>query len=197
MGSVSPWRSDFCNAAIILFLSLPNPSMDFFETVSGRRSIRAFQKKQVDAKAIRRILDAANLAPSAGDIQAYWITVVRDERAKEELAAAAIDQGFVAEAPVVLVFSADKKQSEARYGERGYDLYAIQDATIAAAYCQLAAAALGLGCVWVGAFDTLEVSRIINAGEHELPIAIMPMGYPAERPKWTGRKELKELVREI
>ena len=171
--------------------------MDFFETVEKRRSIRAFEKKEVDAKMIRKILDTVNLAPSAGDIQAYRIYVVRNKKTKEELAVAALDQGFIAEAPVVFVFCADKNQSEQKYGERGYDLYSIQDATIAAAYCQLTVTALGLGCVWVGAFDPLEVSRVIKAGEHEVPVAIIPVGYPGEEPKWTGRKDLKGLVREI
>lgn len=171
--------------------------MEFFDVVNNRRSIRAFKEKEVDKETVNRILEAVNLAPSAGDLQAYRIAVVKDEEKKGELAVAALDQEFITQAPIVFVFCADRKGSEIKYGERGYDLYSIQDATIAAAYCQLAVAALGLGCVWVGAFDPLEVSRVIDAGEHEVPVAIMPVGYPAERPKWTGRKELNELVREL
>jgi nitroreductase len=170
--------------------------MDFFETVEKRRSIRAFQDKGVDAKTIKKMLDAVNLAPSAGDLQAYRVSVVRNEKTKEGLMLACMGQEFVAEAPAVLVFSADKRQSEAKYGERGHELYAVQDATIAAAYCQLAATALGLGSVWVGGFDPLEVSRIINAGPEEVPVAVIPVGYPAEMPGRAGRKQLKELVRE-
>jgi len=171
--------------------------MDFFETVEKRRSIRAFEKKEVDAKTIRKILDTVNLAPSAGNLQAYGIYVVRNRKKKEELAVAASEQESVADAPVVFVFFADKRTSEEKYGERGEDLYSIQDATIAAAYCQLSVAALGLGCVWIGAFDPFEVSRILDLKELEIPVAIIPVGYPGESPKPSGRKDLKELVQEI
>jgi len=171
--------------------------MEFFETVEKRHSVREFTDTPVDGKTLKKILEAVNLAPSAGNIQAYRITIVRDEEKKHELAIAALDQEFVGRAPVVLVFSADHKQAELRYSDRNYELYAIQDATIAAAYCQLAASALGLGTVWVGGFDTLEVSRLIGAQEEEVPVAIIPVGYPNEKPERTSRKELKELIREI
>jgi nitroreductase len=169
--------------------------MEFFETVDSRHSVRSFEKKKVDAKTIRKILDTVNLAPSAGNLQAYKIYVVRRE--KEDLMLACMGQESVALAPVVFVFCADKMRSESKYHERGYELYALQDATIAAAYCQLAAAALGLGSVWIGRFDPLEVSRLLNLGEHELPVAVIPIGYPAEKPKRNGRKDLRELVVEV
>jgi len=171
--------------------------MDFFETVDKRRSTRAFQAKEVDVQTIKRILDTVNLAPSAGNLQAYRISVVKSKKAREELMFACLEQEFVAQAPVVFVFSADKKQSELKYELRGYELYAVQDATIAAVYCQLAATALGLSSAWVGAFDPLEVSRLINAEPEEVPVAVIPVGYPAESPGRTGRKQLKQLVREL
>ncbi|MDD5172003.1 MAG: nitroreductase family protein [Candidatus ainarchaeum sp.] len=171
--------------------------MDFFETVDKRRSTRAFQEKEVDIKTIKQILDAVNLAPSAGGLQAYRISVVKSKKTKEELMLACLDQESVAQASVVFIFSADKKQSEAKYEARGYELYAVQDATIAAAYCQLAATALGLSSVWVGAFDPLEVSRLISAEPEEVPVAVIPVGYAAGMPGRTGRKQLKALVREV
>jgi nitroreductase len=171
--------------------------MDFFETVDKRRSTRVFQAKEVDTQTIKKILDTINLAPSAGDVQSYRISVVKSKKTKEELMFACLDQECVAQASVIFIFSADKKQSEIKYGARGYELYAVQDATIAAAYCQLTATALGLSSVWVGGFDPLEVSRLINAEPEEVPVAIIPVGYSNEMPERTGRKQLKELVREV
>lgn len=171
--------------------------MDFFETVDRRRSIRVFQEKDVDVQMIKQILDTVNLAPSAGNLQAYKVTVVKSKKAREDLMFACLDQECVAQAPVVFVFSADKKQSEVKYELRGYELYAVQDATIAAAYCQLAATALGLSSVWVGGFDPLEVSRLISAAPEEVPVAVIPVGYPDEAPERNARKGLKQLVREI
>ncbi len=171
--------------------------MDFYDVIDRRRSVRAFQEKPVDAKVLKRILDTVSLAPSAGNLQAYKITIVRDQAVKEGLMSAAFDQESIIHAPVVLVFSADEKRSEAKYGDRGLEFYSLQDATIAAAYCQLAATAEDLGSVWVGGFDVLEVSRLINAESYEVPVAIIPLGYPAEKPGRNKRRSLKELVREM
>lgn len=171
--------------------------MDFYDVIDKRRSVRAFQDRPVDPKLLKKILDTVVLAPSAGNLQAYKITIVRDQAVKEGLASAAFGQGQVAHAPAVLVFSADQKASEMKYGERGMEFYSMQDATIAAAYCQLAATAEGLASVWVGGFDTLEASRLISASSYEVPVALIPLGYPAESPARGRRRPLRELVREM
>jgi nitroreductase len=171
--------------------------MEFSELVNSRHSVRAFKDKKLDNTTIRSILNTINNAPSAGNLQAYWVTVVQEEEVKRDIARAALDQMFIADAPAVFVFSADQRQAEMKYGDRGRELYALQDATIAASYCQLAAADLGLGSVWVGAFDPLEISRLIKADEYEVPIAIIPVGYSDEEPEKSGRKTLDEIVRMI
>jgi nitroreductase len=102
---------------------------------------------------------------------------------------------FVAQAPVVLVFCANQARSPAKYRERGARLWAILDATIACAFAMLAATALGLSTVWVGAFDDAAVQRV---GCHDLlPVAILPIGYPAEEPEPTSRRSLTDLVHEV
>lgn len=171
--------------------------MDFFDTVSARRSIRAFTEKEVDAKLAKRIIDASMQAPSAGGLQAYKIYLVRDKAALEALATAAYGQECVSKAPLALVFTADQNRSASKYEERGFELYSIQDATIAAAYSQLAAASLGLGSVWVGGFDPLEVSRLVRAGGFEVPVAVIPIGYPAENPAPKEMRSMKAIVKEV
>lgn len=171
--------------------------MDFFETLDKRRSIRAFSDKPVDAAALKKMLDSVMLAPSAGGLQAYKIYLVRDKNTLDALGLAANGQDCVPNAPLALVFTADQKRSASKYEERGFELYSMQDATIAAAYAQLAAAALGLGSVWVGGFDPLEVSRLVKAGAYEVPVAIIPVGYPAESPERAPRRSLKTIVKEV
>jgi len=171
--------------------------MEFYDVIEGRHSIRAFQDKDVEKEKITKILSTVSLCPTAGNLQAYKIYVVKTKELKEELSEAALGQGPVAEAPIVLVFCADQKQSAMKYDERGAQLYAIQDATIAAAYAQLAATAEELGSVWVGAFDPLEVSRILNIEPYHIPVAIIPIGYPAEIPEGRDRRDLKEMVIEV
>ena len=101
------------------------------------------------------------------------------------------------QAPVALVFTADQQRSASKYEERGFEFYSMQDATIAAAYSQLAATALGLSSVWVGGFDPLEVSRLVKAGPYEVPAAIIPVGYPGEDPGRAPRRGMKSMVREV
>jgi nitroreductase len=169
--------------------------MEFFDVLEARRSVRAFGEGPVEPAKLERVLAAARLAPSAGDLQSYRIAVIEDRKTKAALAAAALGQDFVAEAPTVLVFCADAKRSESRYGRRGATLFCIQDATIAACYAQLAASAEGLASCWVGAFDESAVAAALNAPPELRPVAIMPIGRAAEEPERPPRRALGELVR--
>lgn len=167
--------------------------MEFFKLIKKRHSVRIFKKRMVEYEKLNKILEAARLAPSAGNLQAYKIAVVKETNKKEKLANAAYCQMFVKEAPVVLVFFSDPNSSGKKYGERGETLYCIQDATIAATYAQLAATDLGLGSVWVGAFDPEEVKKILNVKKY-IPIAMLPIGYPNEVPFKTERKKISEIL---
>jgi nitroreductase len=168
--------------------------MDFFEVVKERHSIRVFQTRPLEDEKIRRIIESVNLAPSAGDLQAYEIVVVKNPRRKSALAAAALGQSFIAEAPVCFVFLAHPERSSRKYGRRGSELYCVQDATIAASYAGLAATALGLASTWVGAFDDEGVARAVDASRGRRPIAVMPVGYAAETPEVTPRRPISEIA---
>jgi nitroreductase len=168
--------------------------MDYFEAVKARHSIRAFQKKPVEEEKIRRIIEVLNLAPSAGNLQAYEIVVVKDPVLKDKLAKAALEEDFVSEAPVCFVFLAYPERSSKKYGRRGAELYCLQDATIAATYTMLAATALGLSSVWVGAFDEEAAARAVGAQKDKRAIIILPIGYAAETPEVTPRRPISDTV---
>jgi nitroreductase len=168
--------------------------MEFLEALDRRRSVRAYRRTALDHRRIQIILDAVLLAPSAGDLQAYRVVVVENPKTKSALADAAHGQRFIAQASVVLVFFADPARSAAKYAQRGRSLFALQDATLAAAYAQLAAADLGLASCWVGAFDDDAVVGAVNAPEGLRPIAIVPIGEPLEMPDRPPRRPHKELV---
>ena len=78
--------------------------MDFFEVVARRQSIRSYAPRAVEKEKTDKILAAANDAPSAGNLQAYEIYVVRKREHLSGLAAAALSQDFIAQAPAALVF---------------------------------------------------------------------------------------------
>jgi nitroreductase len=169
--------------------------MDFFDVIERRHSCRKFAAADAEPAKIDRILAAARAAPSAGNLQAFTIVVVRDEATRSRLAAAAYGQDFVAEAPVVLAFLADERRSESKYGSRGVKLFCVQDATIAASYAQLAATALGLSSCWVGAFDDAQVASALQAGPRLHPVALMPVGVAAADAHPRVRRPLTELVK--
>ena len=168
---------------------------DFFETVRHRHSVRKYQPDMpVETEKLHAILEMACAAPSAGDLQAYRIIVVRDADERRALVHVADEQAFIAEAPVCLVFCADPARSAAAFGERGARLYAVQDATIAAAYAQLATVAAGMGSTWVGYFDEAKVRAVLGLEPGLVPIALVSLGYPAELPEPSSRRRLDEVA---
>lgn len=168
---------------------------DFFETVRHRHSIRKYQPDMpVETEKLHAILEMACAAPSAGDLQSYRIIVVRDPVERRALVHAAHQQTFIAEAPVCLVFCTDPARSATAFGERGEKLYALQDATIAAAYAQLAIVAAGMGSTWVGYFEEDQVSAALRLEPGLIPVALLSLGYPAELPEPSSRRRLHEVV---
>jgi nitroreductase len=171
---------------------------DFFATVRHRHSVRHFiQDRAVEPEKIHAILEMACAAPSAGDLQAYQIHVLQAATRRAQLANAAFDQTFIAQAPLSLVFSADPQRSASRYAERGAALYALQDATIAATYAQLAIVAAGLGSTWIGQFDEERVRHVIESAPELRPVAILAVGYPAEFPEPTPRRKMSDIVKHL
>lgn len=168
--------------------------MDYFDLIQKRRSVRDFTSDPVSREDLDEILKAAISAPSAGDLQGYEIYVVKDEKTKNELAEAALGQDPVRSAHVCLVFCASPGRSEQKYGERGRELYSMQDATIATAYSQLAAEALDYGSVWIGAFDEDDVRKVLKIDSSLRPVAILPVGVPKEKPKKTPRRPFDDIV---
>lgn len=171
---------------------------DFFETVRHRHSIRKFRDDlDVEPEKLHAIMEMACAAPSAGDLQSYHIYVVKDQTKREQLQQASPNQTFIAEAPVSLVFCSDRQRAASKYGERGENLYALQDATIAASYAQLAIVAAGMGSTWVGHFDEMSLRAALEIPAELEPVAILCVGYTAELPEETPRRNLDEVVTQL
>lgn len=157
--------------------------MDFWQVLDRRHSVRHFDTAMdIEAETVERILAAAIRAPTAGNCQPWHFYVVRDPRVKADLAAAANGQAFVHQAPVAIVVCADAEQSARRYGQRGRDLYCLQDTAAATEHILLAAVALGLGGCWVGAFDERRAARALDLPRRHRPVAILPLGKPMGEP---------------
>lgn len=169
--------------------------MDFFEVIRKRRSVRSFNSsKPVDEENIKKILESAIMAPSAGNTQCWRFFVIKDGNLKKQLAVEAGHQPFIAQAPVVIVVTADLDHIERGYGERGRYTYALQDTAAAIENMLLTVTALGLGCCWVGAFLEEEATRILGLPPNLRPVAILPIGFSAEEPQAPPRKSIDKVT---
>jgi nitroreductase len=150
--------------------------MDFETVLRSRRSVRSFTDFTPPERDIEKILEAAEMAPSAGGLEARKILVIRSKNKREALAKASSDQAFIEKAPYILLFCADLKRIEP-YGKRGKELYCIQDTSASAENALLMAVNLGLGACWVGSFDEVRVSEICGLPDYLRPVVIVPVGY--------------------
>jgi nitroreductase len=170
--------------------------MDVFEAILGRRSIRRFRDEPLEEGQLETLLEAARWAPSAGNVQPWRFVVVTSDDVKEQLAVDSYGQMFMAEAPVIVGVLSIPEESARRYGDRGRGLYSIQDTAAAVQNILLAAFGMGLGTCWVGAFDGNAVAKTLQCRPGEIPVALVPIGWPAREGK-SSRRGSDEVVRYI
>ncbi|MGD6932723.1 MAG: nitroreductase family protein [Candidatus Bathyarchaeia archaeon] len=168
--------------------------MEVFEAIKNRRSIRKFTNQAVSEEMVEKLVEAARMAPTAGNAQAYQLVIVRQEEQKQRLSQAAFGQKQVQTASVVFVVCADLKKAQESYSGRGKSLYCIQDTAAVTENILLAACSMGLGTCWIGAFNEDAVKDVINAPEDMRPVAMIPIGYPAESPPERPRRLPSEFV---
>src|SRR3712207_6302501 len=126
--------------------------MDFEAVVKGRWMCREYLDEDVPLHKVDRILDVASRYPSAGHTEPQEFIIVRDQRVKEDLARAALNQMFVARAPLVIVVVSDTRRSARRYGDRGVHFYSIIDGAFVAMLILLAAVGGGFGAMFFWVF---------------------------------------------
>jgi len=168
--------------------------LDVFEAIKNRRSVRAFTNEHVSDAEVKKLIDAARRAPSAGNIQPWEFVIIRNKNVKRGLCQAAGNQNFIEEAPVVIIVCANTSRSERGYGSRGINLYCLQDTAAATQNMLLAAHALGLATCWVGAFQEEEAKKVLNLPAGVRPVAIIPVGHQVRKPLARPRRPLNEIV---
>jgi nitroreductase len=170
--------------------------MNLNEALKERRSIRKYDKRIVPKNLVSQLLEAAEMSPSAGNLRSRRYIVVTKPELRKALAMAAYGQSQAEMAPLLIVVCADVERSSRRYGDRG-SLYSIQDATAAIMCLLLKAYDLGLGACWMGAFDDDIIREALGLQNTLLPIALISIGWPAERPAPPPERRMDEVVRWI
>jgi len=152
----------------------------YFNKISkSRRSIRGYKEKDVTKEQLMTLIEAAQSAPSGGNCQPWHFYVIKDKKIIAEIKEKSCRQDWILTAAALIVVCAEGGRSASRYGDRGRDLYSIQDTAAAVQNILLCAHSMGLGTCWCGAFDEEKLSEILNLPEKFRPVAIIPVGYPA------------------
>jgi len=167
---------------------------DLYRIFATRRSTRKFAKTKVEDWMVDKILAAADSAPTAGNFQGFKVFYIKNKKTKEALVEAANNQPYV-NAPVVLVFCMDPSRVKMDFPPKILEKFAIQDATLAAAFSLLAASGLGLSSIWIGMIDEEKVKSIL--GTDLRPSSILCIGYPEKRRPPKTRRNLKELIQVV
>jgi len=158
--------------------------LDVFKAIKTRRSIRKYNPDSIPDEKLKMILEAARLAPSAGNRQPWRFVVVQDAERKKAPAKAANNNTFLADAATIVTAIGDPEMSK-----RWYE----KDPMIAVEHMALATTALGYGTCWIGAFNEEEVKRLLNIPEEMCVIVLLSIGVPDETPQPRPRKEISEI----
>jgi len=150
--------------------------MSVMDVIKKRKSIRSYLGKPVEEAKLNEMLEAARLAPSASNRQEWRFVVVTDAAKRAALAHAALDQGFVKEAPVVIACCAETDGHKMSCGEPCYPI----DVAIAIDHMTLVAADIGLGTCWIGAFHQDEVKQILDIPDEIRVVELLTLGYPKD-----------------
>ncbi len=155
--------------------------MDVKDAISSRRSIRKYERREMPKELLVEILEAARLAPSSSNLQAWNAVVVTDDGVRKSLVPASGNQGFVADCSAYFVGVAED------------DYHAI-DIAIAFDHISLRATELGLGTCWIGDFDPQMVKDILGIPPNLKVYICMTLGFPAQKPSARKRKKLGEIL---
>ena len=149
------------------------------DVIRKRRSIRRYKPTPVPEDVLTNILEAARLAPSAGNRQPWHFVVVTDPDMRNKLADIHPHAQMVRQSPVCIV-----PCGEPRLSFPGMNDYWIQDLSAATENILLAAVGLGLGAVWCGVYPVPErvkgTREVLGIPEEVVPFAYIAVGYPAE-----------------
>ena len=165
--------------------------MEFFDVVKNRYSVRSYKPDPVEDDKLEQVLEAARLAPSAANRQPFQLVVIHTSGREDELRRI-YDRPWFVQAPLVICACGIPTQGWVRGdGKRYCDV----DVAIAMDHLILAAANLGLGTCWIGAFNPTGTREVLGLPDEAEPIAFTPLGYPDDELRPKKRKPLAELIR--
>ncbi len=163
--------------------------MTFLDLARRRVSVRAYRSDPVPDELLSRVLEAGRLAPSACNLQPWHFIVVRDPARRAELGRA-YPKDWFASAPVQIALCVEPARAWRRSDGKSY---VDVDGAIAMDHMTLCATELGLGTCWIGAFNPAVIREVLGLPEGIEPLALTPLGYPADPGRPKRRKAMEEI----
>jgi nitroreductase len=158
--------------------------METLEALKTRRSIRKYTEQKISDEDIREMLTCAMYSPSAFDKQPWHFIVVNKKELFDDILKTATHAEMIKEASHAIFICGDKSLED-------NEGLLIQDISAVTENFLLAAHSLGLGAVWVGIypFEDIEkgIKKLFNMPEHIVPVSLVVIGYPAEKPEQPDR----------
>jgi nitroreductase len=170
------------------------------EDIKERRSIRKYDTREIPEEVVNDLLEVLRWTPSWANTQCWEVVWVKDKDLREKLVAASYKGNpankAMVEAPVLLALCAKLNTSGFYKGEvtTKFGDWFMFDLGLAAQTLCLAAQSHGLGTVIVGLFDHDKVKEILSVPEGYEIVALIPIGYPAQKPSAPRRKEIGEFL---
>lgn len=168
--------------------------MDFAQLEKARYSLRKFSDRPVEQEKLDLVLEAARCAPTAHNNQPQRIFVLKSAEAMEKADACASSH-FHPPLMLVVAYEAEKAWIREAVDNKNHGEI---DAAIVATHMMLQAAELGLGTTYVGMFDPKALAEQFPEMAGCTPIALLPIGYPAEGAHparlHEDRKPMEEIV---
>lgn len=168
--------------------------MDLDKTLKTRASIRNYSDKKPNYDKIIDAVEAANLAPSPGNLLILKFIIVEDEETIEKIAQAC-QQPFIKKAQVLVIVCSDSKKTKIMYDKRA-DKYIKQHAGAAIENFLLKITDMKLASCWVGAFSEITIKNALKIPEEITIEAVLPIAYPhkTDKTKQKSKPNLGNIV---
>jgi len=163
--------------------------MEFLDLVKKRYSVRAYKSTPVEDEKLNKILEAARLAPTGSNSQAFKLIVVHAAGREEEIKPI-YDRDWFVQAPIFICACAVQDPDQPYNEPRHYrNIAIVMDHLI------MEATDLGLGTCWIGAFNPEAARKILEVPENVYPVVLATVGYADDQPKERVRKPIEELIK--
>ncbi len=159
--------------------------MEFWEVVQKRSSIREYSEQKIEQEKLKKIIDAAHLAPTARGEEPWEFVLVTDKKSLEELGETTDHGKFLKGAAAgIVVLAKDTK-------------YYLEDGSAATENILLAAASLGISSCWIAGDKKpygADICKYLRVPDGYKLVSIVSLGYPKTEPKPHQKRDIGDLL---